>query len=76
MVDVLNFNLNNYEESKNFKEFNDVNDTILLIDERLAIQICDLLLFNKYFTINENYVIIFVIQHKKEICWFVIIMVI
>ena len=33
-LDGLNFNLNNYEESKNFKEFNDVNDIILLIDER------------------------------------------
>ena len=68
----LNFKLTNYEESENFKEFNDVNDIILLIDERLAIvykkkiEICDLLLFNKYFTIKyENSDIIFVIQLKN-----------
>ena len=71
-LDGLNFNLNNYEESKNFKEFNYVNDIILLIDERLAIvyknkiEICDLLSFNKYFTIKyENSDIIFVIQLKN-----------
>ena len=71
-IDGLNFNLNNYEENKNFKEFNYVNDIILLIDERLAIvyknkiEICDLLSFNKYFTIKyENSDIIFVIQLKN-----------
>ena len=48
----LNFNLNNYEESKNFKEFNDVNDIILLIDERWQLGIKIKLRFVYCYLIN------------------------
>ena len=51
-LDGLNFNLNNYEESKNFKEFNDVNDIILLIDERWQLGIKIKLRFVYCYLIN------------------------
>ena len=51
-LDGLNFNLNNYEESKNFKELNDVNDIILLIDERWQLGIKIKLRFVYCYLIN------------------------
>ena len=71
-LDGINFQLNEYEEDQNFRfSQRQINDIILLKDERIAIvfekeiEICDTLFFNKYYCISMDNKIIFVNQLRN-----------